>query len=77
MTMFEELTDLEDNSVIDCDRPPPTATQFLPYLRDIRKRFVVSFGEIPDEIEELMDRLRTVPNVQSRITDFDYKTKLN
>ena len=67
--------DLEDNSVVDCDRPPPTVTQCLQHLRDIRKRFVVSFGEVPDEIEELMDRLRTVPNVQSRIKDFYDKTK--
>ena len=34
----EELTDLEDNSVVDCDTSPPTATQCLQCLRDNRKR---------------------------------------
>ena len=57
---LNKKTDIEESENDDSQTSPdmdvPTATECLKYIKRIRNRFMVSLGNVPDELEEIQDR---------------------
>ena len=62
---INKKTDIEE-SKNEADMP---RYGYQEYIKSIRNRFMVSLGNVPDELEEIQDRLYPVPKTQALIID--------